>query len=333
MGDQETTMAQRVEALEEEILRPTGPRNAEAELDRLEARVGDLEQGLNELQDGRQSARLPTELGMHLIASAQEIPEMFAAMAKARAAFGAIKRSKTVQVQPKQKKGNNGELYWPKPYTFDYAPLESILDAVTKPLSDNGLNCFQYEAAGHLTTVLTHSSGGMWVHVTAIHSFNRVEDIKGYGSAVTYARRYAVGTILGISPEDDDDGNAAAGDSVEAQSKRQAPQQEQRQQKRRTAPEPEKAAPKTEAKQAPSPPKSESPPSPKPEAAGVTEATRDEIRALFPVLQKSGKAPEGQLLTQWLKEHCEQHCDGANYLKLSEEQAQTWLAALRETAK
>jgi hypothetical protein len=59
-----------------------------------------------------------------------------------------------------------------------------------------------------LETLLTHSSGEFISDVLSV-PVTKV-DAQGVGSAITYARRYALGAIAGIAPEDDD-GNAAVG--------------------------------------------------------------------------------------------------------------------------
>ena len=92
-----------------------------------------------------------------------------------------------------------------------YADLSSVWDAVRKPLAENDLAVVQFPgemADGRitLTTQIIHKSGE-WMRATASVPVNK-PDAHGYGSALTYARRYSLGAILGVCPEDDD-GNAA----------------------------------------------------------------------------------------------------------------------------
>jgi len=62
-----------------------------------------------------------------------------------------------------------------------------------------------------LTTVLLHRSG-QWISGTARLSLAR-DDAQGYGSAMSYARRYSLAAIVGIATRsDDDDGEAASGE-------------------------------------------------------------------------------------------------------------------------
>lgn len=92
-----------------------------------------------------------------------------------------------------------------------YADLNEYIQTAKKPLSDNGLAVIQHvgnsETKAKVTTILTHSSG-QWMSST-IELAPTKQDPQGMGSAITYARRYSYGAILGMGAEDDD-GNAAS---------------------------------------------------------------------------------------------------------------------------
>lgn len=95
-------------------------------------------------------------------------------------------------------------------YSYTYADLADVIDATRKPLSANGLSVAQiisYEGSALiLTTQLQHASGE-WLRSTyPLPLHQRPQD---QGSAITYARRYALCALLGIAAEDDDDGAAA----------------------------------------------------------------------------------------------------------------------------
>jgi len=93
-----------------------------------------------------------------------------------------------------------------------YADLGACLEAVEDALLNNEIALYQetFDDSTGVTveTVLLHSSGetirGGKLHVPAAK-----QDPQGYGSALTYARRYSLMTACGIAPEDDD-GNAAS---------------------------------------------------------------------------------------------------------------------------
>ena len=92
-----------------------------------------------------------------------------------------------------------------------YADLASVMDACMPALGKHGIAVFQPtfddETGRYVKTVFAHVSGEMIeCRVPLIVNKN---DMQGYGSAVTYARRYGLMGMAGIAPEDDD-GNAAA---------------------------------------------------------------------------------------------------------------------------
>lgn len=91
-----------------------------------------------------------------------------------------------------------------------YADLASVRDAVTGPLSANGIAIVQAtnEAGDKLVvdTRLIHSSG-QWVE-SSYPIFNDTNKPQAMASSLSYARRYSISSICGIASEDDD-GNEA----------------------------------------------------------------------------------------------------------------------------
>jgi len=93
-----------------------------------------------------------------------------------------------------------------------YAALDACVEAVIDALNNNGIFLMQYthpcEDGVIVETMFIHESGehmsGGRLHVPASK-----QDPQGYGSALTYARRYSLQAACGIAPEDDD-GNAAS---------------------------------------------------------------------------------------------------------------------------
>lgn len=104
----------------------------------------------------------------------------------------------------KIKKGETNPFFKSK-----YASLADILDVIQKPLSSNELAFVQFPEGDHqLTTMLMHTSGE-WISAT--YSMTPAKnDPQGLGSVITYQRRYALGAVLGLNIDDDDDGNAAS---------------------------------------------------------------------------------------------------------------------------
>lgn len=87
-----------------------------------------------------------------------------------------------------------------------YADLSEVLNASREPLSENGLAVVQtvdeIEGRYYLITTLGHASGQfLQSRLPLIMSKN---DMQGLGSAISYARRYALSAMIGISQEDDD---------------------------------------------------------------------------------------------------------------------------------
>jgi hypothetical protein len=90
-----------------------------------------------------------------------------------------------------------------------YAPLPDILEAIADPLDESGLTFSQFPDGDSLTTILMHPESGEWIE--ASYSMHPVKsDPQSVGSAITYARRYALGAILALNIDEDDDGNKAS---------------------------------------------------------------------------------------------------------------------------
>jgi hypothetical protein len=106
-----------------------------------------------------------------------------------------------------------------------YADLGACLEAVEDALLDNGIALYQEtspdETGVTVETILLHESGES-IRSGKLHVPASKQDPQGYGSALTYARRYSLMAACGIAPEDDD-GNSAS----RAPAQRQPVQQRQ----------------------------------------------------------------------------------------------------------
>lgn len=94
-----------------------------------------------------------------------------------------------------------------------YAPLDAIVDATRPVLAKYGLAIQQnpvYEdgLAGVQTKIL-HKAGFCQTSVLLLPL--KDQSPQGVGSAITYARRYSLASVLGMATEDDDDGNVSSG--------------------------------------------------------------------------------------------------------------------------
>lgn len=106
------------------------------------------------------------------------------------------------QLQPALKDAEN-------PFTrSSYATLNSVMNTCRQALLANGILMTQFPVpaeTGHLglATKLIHAESGQWHSSLAVVPLPKA-DPQGYGSAQTYARRYALCAMLGIVTEDDD---------------------------------------------------------------------------------------------------------------------------------
>ena len=121
--------------------------------------------------------------------------EIAAAFLKAQKAFGPVLKDK-----------NN-----PGFKNSKYATLEACIDAVIDSLNSNGIALVQQthpdDSGVIVETIFIHESGET-LSSGKLHIPAPKQDPHGFGSALTYARRYSLMAACGIAPEDDD-GNAA----------------------------------------------------------------------------------------------------------------------------
>ena len=123
------------------------------------------------------------------------IKELAAAMAKAQGQIkGAIKDSANPFFKSK------------------YADLSSVVEAIREAFAANGLSYVQRVEPSEreevrVETVILHASGE-WLSCGWLALPVTKQDAQGFGSALTYARRYSLSAAAGVAPEDDD-GNAA----------------------------------------------------------------------------------------------------------------------------
>ena len=90
-----------------------------------------------------------------------------------------------------------------------YADLADILNVIRQPLVKNGLSFVQFpKDKCELNTVLMHTSGE-WMS-ESFEMKPTKDDPQGAGSVITYQRRYALGAILGLNIDKDDDGNSGS---------------------------------------------------------------------------------------------------------------------------
>ena len=129
------------------------------------------------------------------------IAQLAAALAKAQAELVNPEKSLTGTIRSEGRSG--GE------QTFRYAPLSSGLDIVRKTLGKHEIATVQTtaidQAAGvvNLTTTLAHASGEWIASEWPICNLEETATPHRMGAALSYARRYALFTLVGIAGEDD----------------------------------------------------------------------------------------------------------------------------------
>src|SRR5262252_8796474 len=133
--------------------------------------------------------------------SSQSIASLAAALAKAQAELVNPEKSLVATIRPDGPRGAE--------QTFRYAPLSSGLDIVRKTLGQHDIATVQTTAidqtAGivNLTTVLAHASGEWIASDWPVCAISETATPHRIGAALTYARRYALFTLVGIAGEDD----------------------------------------------------------------------------------------------------------------------------------
>ena len=133
--------------------------------------------------------------------SSESVAALAAALAKAQAQLVNPEKSLTATIRT----GRAGETE----RTFRYAPLSSGLEIVRKTLSEHEIAVMQTTALDpasrilNLTTTLAHSSGQWVASQWPVCPLADIASPHRMGAALTYARRYALFTLVGIAGEDD----------------------------------------------------------------------------------------------------------------------------------
>lgn len=89
-------------------------------------------------------------------------------------------------------------------FKSSYASLPHILKEIQDPMEKAGLIITQFPDESGLTTMLLHSESGEYLEATYTMPVSKANDPQALGSAISYARRYAVSSILSLAIDDDD---------------------------------------------------------------------------------------------------------------------------------
>lgn len=96
-----------------------------------------------------------------------------------------------------------------------YADLGSVIEACKEKMNAQGISVLQPVEDGKVTTLLLHTSGE-WIQDSGVPVIcTKQNDPQAQGSAITYARRYGLASML-LIPAADDDGESATNHSDQA---------------------------------------------------------------------------------------------------------------------
>lgn len=120
-------------------------------------------------------------------------------------------------------------------FKSEYVPLENVAEAITQTATKYGLAFSQYATtteSGSVSvgTIVFHESGEFIEYPPLILKPENTKP-QSIGSAITYAKRYALSAIFGVTSDKDDDGNKANGNGEpqkqpQKRNQKQAPQNE-----------------------------------------------------------------------------------------------------------
>lgn len=134
------------------------------------------------------------------------------AVTKVEASLASAMAAAFAEIEGATKSANNPH------FKSKYADITAVIEAIKPALIKHDLYFTQHpEPSDRGVTVETwlHHAGGDSLSLGKLYVPANKQDAQGFGSALTYARRYALVTAFGV-PTEDDDGNAAAKSQKEA---------------------------------------------------------------------------------------------------------------------
>lgn len=108
-------------------------------------------------------------------------------------------------------------------FKSNYADLSSILTTINPVMQELGLLVTQHPHDDVLVTKIYHVESGEWMQSEQVLRMRDANNPQQYGSALTYARRYALASIFNLNQEDDD-ANSASGHQVKTVKETLTPQ-------------------------------------------------------------------------------------------------------------
>lgn len=127
---------------------------------------------------------------------------LFKALAEARKHFGSLNTDAKADVTNKE-----GKFL----YSFKYAPLDVVLEALSPGLVAAGIALLQPFDGDAMYTIVAFEGSSMTVE-TPLPPWDTPQQL---GSLLTYLRRYQIKGLFGLADSEDDDGNAASGNKAQ----------------------------------------------------------------------------------------------------------------------
>ncbi|QMU09292.1 ERF family protein (plasmid) [Levilactobacillus suantsaii] len=152
----------------------------------------------------------PTE-NANVLESRSQIEVDYQLKIKLQSAFNKGLSHFRQQVKAPKKNGHVGYKTKSGGKNYDYVLLEDLIKAIDEGLKDTGLawyqDCETANGVVRVRTIVTHENG--YSKSSSWMEFKTSGNPQDAGSAMTYAKRYSLGTTFGVSSEADDDGQQA----------------------------------------------------------------------------------------------------------------------------
>lgn len=141
--------------------------------------------------------------GVFTVASSNGAASLYEALSLAQGLMKNPEKTKTATIRMKAEKGGGS-------YSYKYADLPAVIDAIREPFAKNGLShraefrSIEGQSELELIVSISHSSGGEISSRIVIPGAG--SDPKGFAANMTYFRRYLLCGLAGIAADDDTDG-------------------------------------------------------------------------------------------------------------------------------
>jgi len=129
----------------------------------------------------------------------EKINEIAKALIVFSSKVGKIGKAETAEIPTKSGKS----------FSYSYASLSDVLEAIEGPLRESGLAVTQIPDGVGLVTLIMHAESGQWIQGN-FEIKPVLNEPRAWGSAITYNKRYSLGAFLRLNIDEDDDGGKAS---------------------------------------------------------------------------------------------------------------------------